>query len=277
MIDQDGDGYLSTNDCDDLTPTTNPGADEICDGIDNDCNGLVDDNLPLVYADSDGDGYGDPNALVMCATPGSVANNTDCNDTTDTAIHPNAAELIDGIDNDCDGEVDEVQCNDVDGDGTTDCQGDCNDNEPSVFPGAAELCGDGLDNDCNGTIDDQTTWYQDTDRDGFGNESNTLLACEQPIGYSPNPGHCDDADAGVYPLAGPGIGCSSCSAADRQYRGQLRRCMGPCRTGRGRVPWSLPEHRLELIERLPPAIPADRSILPAMRGGTRLLLVHLVF
>ncbi len=249
VIDQDGDGYLSTYDCDDLTPTTNPGADELCDGVDNDCNGLIDDNFPLVYADSDGDGYGDPNALVMCATPGSVANNTDCND-TNAAIHPNAAELIDGIDNDCDGQVDEIQCNDSDEDGTTDCQGDCDDNEPTVHPSAAEICGDGLDNDCNGTIDDQTTWYEDTDGDGFGTESNTLLACEQPIGYSPEPGDCDDADAGVYPLAGPGIGCSSCSAADKQWiADNYVAVWEPCRTSRGRFPWSHPAiHRMDHVQ-----------------------------
>ena len=84
-------------------------ATELCDGLDNDCDGQVDEDVTLTfYADTDGYGYGDPSATTQaCTVPsGYVADNTDCDD-DEAAIHPNAAELCDGLDNDCDGNVDE--------------------------------------------------------------------------------------------------------------------------------------------------------------------------
>lgn len=106
-------GWLADNtDCNDTDPLTNPGAVEICDDLDNDCDGTVDED-PIDgatwYADADGDGYGDPSRfVVLCLQPGGwVADNTDCDD-TDPTINPGANEVCgDSKDNDCDGAVDE--------------------------------------------------------------------------------------------------------------------------------------------------------------------------
>ncbi|MBL7954756.1 MAG: S8 family serine peptidase, partial [Flavobacteriales bacterium] len=94
---------------------------EVCDGLDNDCDGQVDEGLQLEYADNDGDGFGDPLQPLPCDTPG-VANAADCDD-ANTDIHPNAQEICDGLDNDCNGIVDDVP--DSDGDGLDDCADNC--------------------------------------------------------------------------------------------------------------------------------------------------------
>lgn len=112
LVDADGDGFYSYQDCNDNDPTVHPGATEICDGKDNDCNGLVDDGISATwYRDQDGDGYGAPAvSLISCTQPaGYVAVAGDCND-SDAAINPGAAEVPgDGKDNDCDGVIDEGQ------------------------------------------------------------------------------------------------------------------------------------------------------------------------
>jgi hypothetical protein len=156
QLDQDGDGFLSVAaggpDCNDLDPGINPDAVETCDGVDEDCNGTVDDPAePIVwYADSDADGFGDVNAplLAGCATPsGHVANALDCDD-TDSAVNPSRPEIwYDGVDQDCDGNDD-----DRDGDGVP-VDVDCNDLEPSAFPGGIEV-EDGIDQDCDGVVDE---------------------------------------------------------------------------------------------------------------------------
>lgn len=104
-------GYVDrSGDCNDSKSTVYPGAPELCDGLDNNCNGQVDEGLPITryYSDNDKDGWG--NASIFkdsCAQPaGFVTNNTDCNDGKAT-VYPGALELLDGVDNDCNGKIDD--------------------------------------------------------------------------------------------------------------------------------------------------------------------------
>ena len=99
------------DDCDDNDVTVYPGAVEICDGLDNDCNGSVDDGLTFLdyFEDADADGYGDQAAVAISSCQvltGYSLSNTDCDD-ADAAVNPGAVEIEDGLDNDCDGDVDE--------------------------------------------------------------------------------------------------------------------------------------------------------------------------
>jgi hypothetical protein len=209
--------YPYSFDCDDSDAAINPKSAEICDGIDNDCDGDVDDDdsyvwlAPSWYADADADGYGDPAATVdACDQPsGYLADDTDCDD-ADAATHPGASELADGVDNDCDGAVDEgTGAIDDDGDGYAEDDGDCDDADAAVYPGAHEWC-DGIDNDCDGAIDDDdmdsvspdgTTWFVDQDGDGYGEAAKRCVRCVQPSGYVADDSDCDDGDSAVYPGA----------------------------------------------------------------------------
>jgi hypothetical protein len=177
--DNDGDGYTGKKDCDDNDAGIHPGADEICDGIDNNCNGSVDEGLILEwFADADGDMYGDLDTIVSaCNQPdGYVPNSDDCDDGNDI-VHPLAIEndCEDPTDYNCDGSV---QYDDADEDG---------------FPAC---------NDCDDTISDITgpsTYYIDYDNDGYGSSYYTQLACEEPIGWTDNDEDCDDLKRQVNP------------------------------------------------------------------------------
>ena len=117
--------------------------------------------IATFYADFDGDGYGNGASGVAqaCTAPtGYVSNNSDCND-NNVSVHPGTTEICgNGIDDDCDGQLDET-CGspDNDGDGYTVAQGDCNDSNASINPGATEICGNSLDDNCNGNIDENCT------------------------------------------------------------------------------------------------------------------------
>ncbi len=143
--DADADGYGDGTDCDENDPAVNPGAVEVCDYIDNNCDSQVDEGF--VACDIDQDGYD---------------TTVDCND-DNPAINPGAVEICDYIDNNCDGATDEgfTAC-DIDGDGY-DTTVDCNDNYALAYPGAPELC-DYIDNNCDGFTDEP-----DWDGDGAGN------------------------------------------------------------------------------------------------------------
>ncbi|AWV90125.1 putative metal-binding motif-containing protein [Bradymonas sediminis] len=240
-VDQDGD-------CDDTKSGVNPGADEVCDGVDNNCDGQVDEDeavdAPTWFRDADGDSYGDASiALVSCAQPtGYVDQDGDCDDAK-AAVNPGVAEVCDGIDNNCDGRVDEDSAidastwfRDADGDGyglATDTRascskpagyiardGDCDDTKAAVNPSADEVC-DEIDNNCDGRVDEDEAvgapvWFRDADGDGFGVASSTRASCSQPAGYAGVIGDCKDTDAAVYPGA-PG----QCDGKDNDCNGEI--------------------------------------------------------
>ncbi|MCP3982355.1 MAG: hypothetical protein GY716_23885 [bacterium] len=160
-------------DCDDLDATSFPGAEQLCDGLNNDCADPAWPAVPTDEADADGDG------VSSCAG--------DCDDAAD-AIFPGAPAVCDGVNNDCDDPLwpglpaSEA---DADGDGVSACAGDCDDANAAVLPGGKQVC-DRLNNDCN-----DPTWPVapaedlDADADGFA-------VCA---------GDCDDAAAETYPGA----------------------------------------------------------------------------
>ena len=146
------DEVADATDCDDEVATVFPGAEEICDGLDNDCDNIVDEDIDetlTFYADADGDGYGDPDTAILGCTPtsGMVDNDDDCDD-SDVLTSPGAAETwYDGHDADCAGDNDfDADADGFDGDGGV----DCDDTNPATNPGATEICSDGIDNDCDG-------------------------------------------------------------------------------------------------------------------------------
>ncbi len=192
----------SEDDCDDLHAQSFPEAPEDCDGLDNDCNGTIDDGATGTstwYADTDQDGFGDKDASVdACARPpGHVDNDGDCDDTS-AAFNPAATESCSDLtDYNCDGSVGQT---DGDGDGTPACS-DCDDTRFDVNPTAPETC-DGVDNNCDAQIDESApTWYADVDGDGFGGTTLTVTQCVRPTGYVAAGDDCNDLDARSKPLA----------------------------------------------------------------------------
>lgn len=195
-------GFEGPYDCDDTDPAAHPGADEVCGGGDEDCDGEVDEidatDAPTWYADADLDGYGDPaTGESACeAPPGYVADASDC-DATDAARNPDTEWFVDG-DKDGVGAGDPatVGCEDP-GVGFSDHAGDCDDTRATVSPDADENIANGIDEDCSGG----ETCFEDSDFDTYGSNvliESTDLDCTDP-GEADRAGDCDDVNSGRSP------------------------------------------------------------------------------
>ena len=250
-------GYVTNGlDCNDDEVLINPSATEECNGLDDDCNGIFDDELPFLtyFLDGDADDFGNPAvSATACTQPVNyVEDNTDCDD-SNGLIYPGAIEICNEADDDCDNQVDEnvliVSYEDIDGDGfgdpqvsnsgctvpsgyvldNTDCDifqftyddidndgfgalpavacgviydtDDCDPTDPNINPAAQEEC-DGIDNNCDGLIDFEVQLfiYVDNDGDGFGETSSETLSCDVPVGYSLLADDCDDNNVDIFPL-----------------------------------------------------------------------------
>jgi hypothetical protein len=250
--DADGDGFVDAaccnlqadssllcgTDCDDTAISVNPGVLEVCNGIDDDCDGVVDEGvLATWYHDVDGDGFGSAasGTVEACTLPaGYAAVSTDCDD-ANAAVHPGATEICNGIDDDCDGSTD-VDCPCSLGatqecgaampgggfytippchsgtqtcvmatSGTLSTWTSCAGNHD---PASAELCSTPEDDDCNGVANDAASadavdWYPDADGDWFGAATAAPVhACLAPgAGYVANNTDCNDANADIHPGA----------------------------------------------------------------------------
>ena len=168
-VDEDGDGYTADEDCDDQDADVHPGASEICNELDDDCDDAVDDedadldttSAELWYQDADEDGYGSEDvSMYACEQP----------------------------------------------DGYGQLTADCDDGDAEVNPGATEICNT-VDDDCDGLIDDEddsldlesaALWFADSDGDGYGDAEAKDYGCDQISGY------VDDGDLGHSSYGGTG-------------------------------------------------------------------------
>lgn len=170
VVDADGDGSPAGEDCDDAEAAVFPGADERCNGIDDDCDGRVDEGAvdrQEVWTDRDGDGYGAGTVERVCDV------------------------------------IDDLHVGNGD---------DCDDRDPKIHPDAIEICDpDNVDEDCNGRADDmddntsgtsKSAWYADKDGDGFGDASDEVRRCDPIRGRVADNTDCDDTDPSVNPDQG---------------------------------------------------------------------------
>ena len=198
-------GECGLIDCNDSNPLIYPEAEEVCDGMDNDCDGEIDEIFEdvdeddwancLDCDDSNADTY--PGANELCdgldndcsglPDPNEVDADTDsfmicagdCDD-ADVITYPGAEEICDSRDNNCDGFLPNAE-SDFDSDAFMECEGDCDDYNPSTYPDAFEVC-DEEDNDCDGSVPE----------DEFDNDGDSWIVCA---------GDCDDSDADINPEA----------------------------------------------------------------------------
>lgn len=196
---QPGEGYTSVvlplDDCDDQNAAVNPGAQELCNDHDDNCNGMTDEGLVFAtyYRDQDQDGYGTGPGELKCSDPGTgwSSLNGDCDDTQQGRFPGGPDDNCDGVDDNCNGLIDEgalfnTYFLDIDSDGhasfsisacTSPGTGytlsilpidDCDDNDHTAYPGAGEIPCNGKDEDCNGEDGTCNTCIPgDLDQDGI--------------------------------------------------------------------------------------------------------------
>jgi hypothetical protein len=239
-------GYVTNNsDCNDANAIIKPGAVELCNLVDDNCNGLVNEGLVFAnyYIDTDQDGFGAGAATSSC-TPifgNYVTNNSDCNN-NNANIRPNAVEICNSIDDNCNTLIDDGLTfvnyyidTDADGFGagiaTNSCinlgagyatnNTDCNNTNSAIRPSASELC-NGIDDNCTNSIDEGLTfsnYYLDVDHDGY--YLSIVNACVSP---GPNYttggivlGDCNDnnfnINSGAIDICGNGID-ENCNGLD---------------------------------------------------------------
>lgn len=244
---QPDDRYRATRigDCNDRDPTVHPGALEVCNGKDDDCDMQIDppgvQGCIVYMRDEDGDGFGISGDAQCLCLPGDIYRATvggDCDD-SNNAVYPGAVEKCNDVDDDCNGVTDDPDAQgcelwfadaDMDGYGgqgaclcgptfmySVQTPGDCDDDNPMVNPGVSEVCGNGIDDNCNGETDEPgcegcSNYYFDNDGDGWGIATDfmCLEAPDVAAKYTAMlPGDCDDANPSINPgqpeLCGNGI------------------------------------------------------------------------
>jgi len=250
FADADGDGYGSdvevqgcspaegyatvSGDCSDERAEAYPGAPEICNRLDDDCDGEADEDIeiPIWSLDGDHDGYGNLfESVAGCERPSDdyTDNSEDCDD-NDARVNPDGEEICNGVDDDCDGLTDDADPDaplttwyrdaDIDGFGDPELPfeacvvpigfvgdaTDCDDSDAAINPEGIEVCS-GVDEDCDGLVDDADAdtplpiWYHDSDGDGYGGSSRSVESCEPPTDFVAGDTDCDDADDTNYPGA----------------------------------------------------------------------------
>ena len=193
----------------------------MCDELDNKCDGQVDEGVGTTYyVDRDGDGFGDDDSIEVHSIRGVAEVGGDCDDTNDT-VNPDADELCDNIDNNCNSSMDEDMTNTyylmrmamvlvtmrpcwkrvIDED-YVENSADCDDLDPNVHPLATESCDD-IDNNCDGQIDETgavgSPVVPRLGQRRYGNPSNFMISCDQPMGYVSNSTDCNDTDGNISP------------------------------------------------------------------------------
>ncbi len=205
-------GYVNrSGDCDDTNPNIKPDGVEICNGLNDDCDGETDEGVTTIYyRDQDSDGFGDPNVSTpACQLPtGYVTNNRDCNDNYAT-LNPNAREVWDLVDNNCNGANNEGLCQP----GTTaGCGGEC-------VAGQKVCDSQGYWGSCSGAVD-ETTYCRDADGDGYGRSSDCRDSCTTLSGRVTNSDDCNDSNFAIKPGATElcdGIDNNCVSGIDENY------------------------------------------------------------
>jgi uncharacterized delta-60 repeat protein len=221
-------------DCKDSDPSIKPGAEEICNRMDDNCNGQSDEGVTTAtyYRDNDGDGFGNqtnPITISCYDDPptGYVSNNADCND-NDQLINPKTVWYKDA---DGDGYTDGVtyvSCNQPQYYVLSATAGDCNDTDASIYSGAPLNCNNGLDNDCSGNVE---KWAY-TDQDGDRYAPNSTSSCVDVVSF---PGQitagselgtndCNDSDSSI----NPSVPDNTCNGIDNNCNLYLDDNTAPC-------------------------------------------------